>query len=438
MGGWFPKKEKYPKKTYPKEKHCNALHKVVTTTPPQTSSTMSSDGSSYQFLIEHCFPFFKRGQRSSERFLNEDTTVFQRKQDRSPKEVFELNTYKETSHSPSKQESVVHGGQRKQSTVFVPLLDEEIKSDLRRFSSTSSSYNNNLISGSLDSLAITHEMVALTLGHFRLKKDDLKFHHLLNSGRGRTIFKGKCQVWSVNIHSSIPQNDEDVRDWLSDVDKLSNTRHENIVLYMGACVEPPKFSIITSLITSNSLYSRMMFQGINLKKTDKLSILKQTANALSYLHDRSITHGKLSSHNIFLETTVKVSLLDHSLSSLNLQFCSPEIARNICSDDKALWEKSEHGDVFAFGSVMYHLFTQKLPLDNLPSQTILYQTSMGYLPNSLTSSLIDPGMSSIIKKCWNQKIENRPTFEDICNQLQPPVLHRLSGLDRMNLTFPSL
>ncbi len=438
MGGWFPKKEKYPKKTYPKEKHCNALHKVVTTTPPQTSSTMSSDGSSYQFLIEHCFPFFKRGQRSSERFLNEDTTVFQRKQDRSPKEVFELNTYKETSHSPSKQESVVHGGQRKQSTVFVPLLDEEIKGDLRGFSSTSSSYNN-LISGSLASLPITHEMVALTLGHFRLKKDDLKFHHLLNSGRGRTIFKGKCQVWSVNIHSSIPQNDEDVREWLSDVDKLSNTRHENIVLYMGACVEPPKFSIITSLITSNSLYTSIMFQGINLKKTEQLNILRQTANALSYLHDRSIIHGKLCSHNIFLETTVKVSLLDHSLSSLNLQFCSPEIVRNICSDDKALWEKSQHGDVFAFGSVMYQLFTLKLPLDNLPSQTKLYQIGMGSLPEP-EDLLIYPGMSSMIKKCWNQEIKNRPTFKDICNQLQPPVLLSLStcSLDRLNLTFPTL
>ena len=428
MGGWFSKKEKYPKKTYPKEKHCNAFHKVVTTTPPQTSSTMSSDGSSYQFLIEHCFPFFKRGQRSSERFLNEDTTVFQRKQDTSS-EAFELKTYRETSHSLSKQESVVHGEKCKQSTI---------KGDLRHLSSTSSLYSNNLISGSLASLPITHEMVALILGDFSFKTGDLKFHHLLNSGRGGKIFKGKCQVWSVNIHSSIPQNDDDVREWLSDVEKLTTTRHENIVLYMGACVEPPKFSIITSLITSNSLYTSIMFQGINLKKTEQLNILRQTANALSYLHDRSIIHGKLSSHNIFLETTVKVSLLDHSLSSLNLQFCSPEIVRNICSDDKSLWEKSQHGDVFAFGTVMYQLFAQKLPLDNLPSQTILYQTSMGYLPNSLTSSLIDPGMSSIIKKCWNLKIENRPTFEDICNQLQPPVLHRLSGLDRMNLAFPSL
>lgn len=430
MGGWFPKKEKYPKKTYPKEKHCNALHKVVTTTAPQTSSTMSSDGSSYQFLIEHCFPFFKRGQRSSERFLNEDTTVFQRKQDRSPKEDFELKTYRETSHSPSKQESVVHGEQCKQSTI---------KEDLRHSSSTSSSYNNTLISGSLDSLPITHEMVALILGDFSFKTGDLKFHHLLNSGRGGKIFKGKCQVWSANIHSSIPQNDEDVREWLSDVEKLTNTRHENIVLYMGACVEPPNFSIITSLITSNSLYTSIMFQGINLKKTEQLNILRQTANALSYLHDRNYIHGTLNCHNIFLERTVKVSLLDHSLSSLNLQFCSPEIVRNICSEDKSLWEKSQHGDVFAFGSVMYQLFTLKLPLDNLPSQTKLYQIGMGSLPEP-EELLIYPGMSSMIKKCWNQEIKNRPTFKDICNQLQPPVLLSLStcSLDRLNLTFPTL
>ena len=441
MVGWFSKKEKYPpNKTFSIEKHCNVLHKVETATSPQTSSSMSSDDSSYQFLFEHCFPFFKRGQRSKERFLNEEITVFQRKQERSPEEVFEFKSYKETSHSPSNEESVVRGGQCKQSIVFASW-GEEIKGDLRRSSSTSSLYNNNLNSGSLASLAITHEMVALTLGDFRFKGSDLKFNHLLSSGRrGGKILKGKCQVWKVNIHSSIPQNDVDVREWLSDVEKLSNTRHENIVLYMGACVEPPNFLIITNLITSNSLYASIMFQGINLNKTNKLSILRQTANALSYLHHKGIVHGQLSSHNIFLETTVKVSLLDHSSSSLNLQFCSPEIVRNIYSDDRSAWEKSKHGDVFAFGSVMYQLFTQKLPLDNLPSQTILYQTGLGYLPRHLPDSLIYPGMSSIIKKCWSQEIENRPTLPDLCNQLQPPIqlIIRTCGLERLNLTFPTL
>ena len=35
-----------------------------------------------------------------------------------------------------------------------------------------------------------------------------------------------------------------------------------------------------------------------------MSILTQTALALSYLHAKEIVHGRLSAHNIFLETKV--------------------------------------------------------------------------------------------------------------------------------------
>ena len=36
----------------------------------------------------------------------------------------------------------------------------------------------------------------------------------------------------------------------------------------------------------------------------QVSILTQTALALSYLHAKEIVHGRLSAHNIFLETKV--------------------------------------------------------------------------------------------------------------------------------------
>ena len=59
---------------------------------------------------------------------------------------------------------------------------------------------------------------------------------------------------SLINHSNQHRNDQEVQAWLADVRALTDIRHENVVLYMGACVEPPKFAIITSPIKVKSYF----------------------------------------------------------------------------------------------------------------------------------------------------------------------------------------
>ena len=417
-------------------------------TAPACSNGQSMESGYYSFSTcsspavsvgRHSPSFFKRDRRSRFRFLSRALKIVKGKGKSLSEEVPEVKPREDIWNVRSIEDNVADGKRRlfqSKQSMFHSAVDEEENIEMRCSSRASSSYNSSVFSGSLNSLSHsdTHEMVALTLGDFRFKYSELEFHHSLTSGSGGQIHTGKCQVWDVNIHSSVPKNDEEVREWLSDVRRLTQIRHENIVLYMGACVEPPKFAIITSLINCESLYAHTVFQGSRLRATKKLSILRQTANALSYLHCKGIVHGRLSSHNIFLETTVKVSLLDYGSSSLNLQFYSPEIVRNITSDDRSVWEKSKKGDVFAFGSVIYQLSTQKLPLDNHPSQTVLYQMGLGYLAKHLPSAHLNPGLSRIIDGCWNQDPEKRPTFPELCRQLLP-LLNSI-GARRHSLSEP--
>ena len=53
-----------------------------------------------------------------------------------------------------------------------------------------------------------------------------------------------------------------------------------------------------------------------------MSILTQTALALSYLHAKEIVHGRLSAHNIFLET--KVPLCSPSYVAIHNTVCAGE------------------------------------------------------------------------------------------------------------------
>ena len=98
----------------------------------------------------------------------------------------------------------------------------------------------------------THEMVNITLGDFKIKFNELEFQKLIFKSSRTKIHQGRWHG-EVVIHSCHPENDGDVQSWLSDVRALTHIRHENVVLYMGACVEPPNFAIVTSPVKVRDL-----------------------------------------------------------------------------------------------------------------------------------------------------------------------------------------
>ena len=126
----------------------------------------------------------------------------------------------------------------------------------------------------------TAELVQLTLGDFRILHSELQFGGTLvdtetggiHTGRWRldviSTFStstphaqvarrgrhtqlqtqgrrgGMCRsgVSSVACEDSLWRQ---VRAWLATVRSLAHIRHENVLLYMGAAVDPPRFAIVT-------------------------------------------------------------------------------------------------------------------------------------------------------------------------------------------------
>lgn len=67
--------------------------------------------------------------------------------------------------------------------------------------------------------------------------DSLDF--VLFSARGR--WHGDVLIYAYRQNTT----DADVKDFLKDVAKLSRIRHENVCLFMGACLQPPNLVIVT-------------------------------------------------------------------------------------------------------------------------------------------------------------------------------------------------
>jgi kinase suppressor of Ras 2 len=125
--------------------------------------------------------------------------------------------------------------------------------------------------------------------------------------------------------------------------QLTKVRHENIMLFMGACIEPNHMSVITSMQKGLSLHDTLYVKQRSLTFPAKLNILRQVAQAMGYLHARGIVHGKISSNNIIVENKVKICLMDQGVNSRlpqsnqhmllprrHLTYLSPELIRSLC------------------------------------------------------------------------------------------------------------
>ena len=444
---------------FPTEKHSSTLHCAKEAPPPRapllsttstasqcsvlplpprhalsqesgyhSSSTSSSPGSSLRhrtspFAKTRRFRFKGRTFRAGHASLSEDIPE-------SEAEVGGGAAGWYSQDSRSQDDSLAEGrraGFHRRPQVFAgPAVEMESRPPSAADSLAASSSVFGGSSGSQSSLqhSDAHESVAVTLGDFRIKHSELEFGRVVV---GRTTPHCRIQQgrWhgGVLIHSCSPQDDADVEAWLAEVRVLAQIRQENLVLYMGACVEPPVFAIITSPLKAESLHMTTMVQGRRLSAPAKLALLRQTADALSYLHGRGIAHGRLSAHNIFLESKVKVSMLDYAPNSLNLEYYGPEVA---CRLDSLLPCRppcrSPEADVFAFGTLVFQVATDRQPLAALPAQARLWLAATGHLPSLLAAqpaAVAGSSLGRLAARCWRAAPAERPTFTALCTLLQP-------------------
>ena len=158
----------------------------------------------------------------------------------------------------------------------------------------------------------------------------------------------------------------------AEIKLLSKMKHSNIVPFTGIYYRQD--SLLPVLVTEKMEYSLTKYLRTHKKGSvseDKiLGILLDVSRGLVYLHEEmKVTHGDLSSNNIFLaaDLSAKISDLGSArvldkpggwsplpIKANAMDFLPPEILK-----DPA--EYTPFGDVFSFGCVIIHLCTHKWP-----------------------------------------------------------------------------
>ncbi|XP_051666033.1 kinase suppressor of Ras 1 [Manacus candei] len=270
----------------------------------------------------------------------------------------------------------------------------------------------------------------------------------IGQGRWGKVYKGK---WHGEVAIRLLEIDGNNQDHLKlfkkEVMNYRQTRHENVVLFMGACMNPPHLAIITSFCKGRTLHSFVRDPKISLDINKTRQIAQEIIKGMGYLHAKGIVHKDLKSKNVFYDNG-KVVITDFGLFGISgvvqegrrenelklphdwLCYLAPEIVREMApgkDEDKLPFSKA--ADIYAFGTVWYELQAREWPFRTQPAQALIWQIGSGEGVRQLLATVsLGKEVNEILSACWAFDVSERPSFTVLMDMLEklPKLNRRLS------------
>lgn len=278
--------------------------------------------------------------------------------------------------------------------------------------------------------------------------EQLQLGELIGKGRWGKVHKGR---WHGEVAIRLLEIDGNNQDHLKvfkkEVMNYRQTRHENVVLFMGACMAPPHLAIITSFCKGLTLYTVVRERGHMLDINKTRQIAQEIVKGMGYLHAKGIIHKDLKSKNVFYDSN-KVVITDFGLFGMSgvvqegrrknvlripqgwIYYLAPEIVQKISPEvDEDQLPFSNAADVYAFGTVWYELQTGDWPITNQPVEAKIWLVgSSEGIRKVVAEANLGKEVTEILSACWSSKADDRPTFTQLAGMLDrlPKLNRRLS------------
>ncbi|XP_035538815.1 probable serine/threonine-protein kinase SIS8 isoform X2 [Juglans regia] len=235
------------------------------------------------------------------------------------------------------------------------------------------------------------------------------------------VFRGIWNGTEVAIKVFLEQDltAENMEDFCNEISILSRLRHPNVILFLGACMKPPRLSMVTEYMELGSLYYLIHLSGQKKKLSwrRRLKMLRDICRALMCIHRMKIVHRDIKSANCLVNKNWTVKICDFGLSRIvtespmkdassagTPEWMAPELIRNESFTEKC--------DIFSLGVVMWELCTLSRPWEGVPPERVVYSVA-----NEGSRLDIPEGpLGRLISDCWAEPQE-RPSCEEILSRL---------------------
>eukprot|EP01087_Luapelamoeba_hula_P008577 TRINITY_DN2153_c2_g1_i1.p1 TRINITY_DN2153_c2_g1~~TRINITY_DN2153_c2_g1_i1.p1 ORF type:complete len:747 (+),score=124.57 TRINITY_DN2153_c2_g1_i1:301-2541(+) len=305
-----------------------------------------------------------------------------------------------------------------------------------------SSYNSSNVAGSPVAVVVSPY-------DWEIPFNELELNQRVGAGTFGEVYKGDWNGQDVAVKRvMLPMEAMDeglITDFKNEIVLMSNLRHPHIVLFMGACLQPPDLCIITEWCDKGSLYGLLRSKD-ELPFESILRMALQTATGLAYLHSKNVLHRDLKSLNLLVDAYNNIKIADFGLSKTKEvgaqlktyagtpNWMAPEILRTELYTEKA--------DIFSYGMVLWEMLTKRVPHENMRGTDIRRSVGRSGMRPALPEGC-PRKFATLITDCWAQNPKKRPSAQEVVYRLkryddqdEPPptvldaVAQRLQGLFR--------
>ena len=310
--------------------------------------------------------------------------------------------------------------------VRTPLVNSE---RLKKNSSTDSINHSNFtpkIQNLLSEYLLKTPPDFMSLSDFgveMIKYEELRFRELLGKGAYGSVHRGyfRDSEVAIKVIHTEKLDDRLAKEFIKEIESLVKIRHNRFLLLLGVCIEGP-LCIVTELSKGGNLATAIE-KGV-LSFEQKLKISLQIAEGIQYIHSKNppIVHRDLKPQNILLDEYSQVKIADLGLSRAIEKVSNTEKINStrICAGTirymapELYYEEPicvRATDVWAYGCVLYHLFTGTVPWNGL--EQIAVQRRLILREPFIFNANLVPTIEGLIRGCCEIEPDRRIGFKEI-------------------------
>ncbi|KAK7401677.1 hypothetical protein VNO78_13348 [Psophocarpus tetragonolobus] len=306
-----------------------------------------------------------------------------------------------------------------------------------------------------------HNVKIYTYKELRNATEDFSPVNKIGEGGFGSVYKGRLKdgkVAAIKVLSA--ESRQGVKEFLTEINVISEIQHENLVKLYGCCVEKDNRILVYNYLENNSLSQTLLggrhHNNIYFDWRTRCRICIGVARGLAFLHEEvrpHIVHRDIKASNILLDKDLTPKISDFGLAKLipaNMTHVSTRVAGTIgyLAPEYAIGGKlTRKADIYSFGVLLVEIISgrcntsSRLPVEEqflLERTWELYERKelVGLVDVSLNGEFDAEQASKFLKiglLCTQESPKLRPSMSSVVKMLTGKM-----DVDDSKITKPAL
>ncbi|RLN28459.1 hypothetical protein C2845_PM05G22520 [Panicum miliaceum] len=298
-----------------------------------------------------------------------------------------------------------------------------------------------------------------SLNELRTATRNFHMMNCIGCGGFGAVYKGNLKDGTqIAIKKLSAESKQGNREFLTEINVISNVRHPNLVKVLGCCVEGNNRLLVYEYVENNSLANALLGpknKCIPLDWQKRAAICTGTASGLAFLHEEAqphIVHRDIKASNILLDKNLLPKIGDFGVTKLfpdTTTHIRTRVAGTISylAPEYAIWgHVTRKTDIYSFGVLLLEVISGQSSSKSIwgPDMHVLLEWTWKLWEEGRLLEIVDPDLEEYPEEeilrfiklallCTQATPQQRPSMKQVVN-----MLSNRTEIDLQNVVPPDV